>query len=109
MDAYEAKNQELVTENADLRTLLRSMQVSSNIFRNYSALFVRYAKFSGHVSLFIYLKLICFVLLQEVTFLNEKCCILFVKGPVVHRDLKPRFVHLHSEHLAFLSLVHIYM
>lgn len=27
MDAYEAKNQELMTENADLRALLRSMQV----------------------------------------------------------------------------------
>jgi serine/threonine protein kinase len=28
----------------------------------------------------------------------------FCQGTVVHRDLKPRFVHLHSEHLAFLSL-----
>lgn len=27
VDAYEAKNQELVSENADLRALLRSMQV----------------------------------------------------------------------------------
>lgn len=27
MDTYEAKNQELVAENADLRALLRSMQV----------------------------------------------------------------------------------
>jgi hypothetical protein len=27
VDAYEAKNQELMTENADLRALLRSMQV----------------------------------------------------------------------------------
>ena len=27
VDAYEAKNQELVAENADLRALLRSMQV----------------------------------------------------------------------------------
>ena len=29
MDAYEAKNQELAAENADLRALLRSMQVHS--------------------------------------------------------------------------------
>ncbi|PWA84054.1 afadin/alpha-actinin-binding protein [Artemisia annua] len=49
VDAYEAKNQELVAENADLRALLRSMQA-------------------------------------KVTFLNEKCCILFVKGPVDMRD-----------------------
>jgi hypothetical protein len=27
VDAYESKNQELMTENADLRALLRSMQV----------------------------------------------------------------------------------
>ena len=27
MDAYEAKNQELMAENTDLRALLRSMQV----------------------------------------------------------------------------------
>lgn len=29
MDAYEVKNQELIAENADLRALLRSMQVGS--------------------------------------------------------------------------------
>lgn len=30
VDAYEAKNQELVAENTDLRALLRSMQVYVN-------------------------------------------------------------------------------
>ncbi|GJS09125.1 afadin- and alpha-actinin-binding protein [Tanacetum coccineum] len=34
VDAYEAKNQELVTENADLRALLRSMQVDMRDFLN---------------------------------------------------------------------------
>ncbi|XAR51170.1 hypothetical protein NMG60_11005725 [Bertholletia excelsa] len=34
MDAYEAKNQELVAENADLRALLRSMQVDMRDFLN---------------------------------------------------------------------------
>jgi len=29
VDAYEAKNQELMAENTDLRALLRSMQVGS--------------------------------------------------------------------------------
>jgi len=29
VDAYEVKNQELIAENADLRALLRSMQVGS--------------------------------------------------------------------------------
>lgn len=31
VDAYEAKNQELMAENADLRALLRSMQVYDSI------------------------------------------------------------------------------
>ncbi|CAA0809724.1 Afadin/alpha-actinin-binding protein [Striga hermonthica] len=34
VDAYEAKNQELVAENADLRALLRSMQVDMREFLN---------------------------------------------------------------------------
>ncbi|KAM7469288.1 hypothetical protein LguiA_007471 [Lonicera macranthoides] len=34
VDAYEAKNQELVAENADLRALLRSMQVDMRDFLN---------------------------------------------------------------------------
>ncbi|KAK9076813.1 hypothetical protein SSX86_005147 [Deinandra increscens subsp. villosa] len=34
VDAYEAKNQELVTENSDLRALLRSMQVDMRDFLN---------------------------------------------------------------------------
>ncbi|KAL2231999.1 UNVERIFIED_CONTAM: UDP-glycosyltransferase 74E2, partial [Sesamum indicum] len=34
VDAYEAKNQELVAENADLRALLRSMQVDMRAFLN---------------------------------------------------------------------------
>ncbi|KAI8565824.1 hypothetical protein RHMOL_Rhmol03G0291400 [Rhododendron molle] len=34
VDAYEAKNQELVSENADLRALLRSMQVDMRDFLN---------------------------------------------------------------------------
>ncbi|KAM0014146.1 hypothetical protein Hdeb2414_s0037g00732401 [Helianthus debilis subsp. tardiflorus] len=34
VDAYEAKNQELVTENSDLRALLRSMQVDMREFLN---------------------------------------------------------------------------
>ncbi|EEF29293.1 Afadin- and alpha-actinin-binding protein, putative [Ricinus communis] len=34
VDAYEAKNQELMTENADLRALLRSMQVDMRDFFN---------------------------------------------------------------------------
>ncbi|PIN08609.1 hypothetical protein CDL12_18810 [Handroanthus impetiginosus] len=34
VDAYEAKNQELVSENADLRALLRSMQVDMREFLN---------------------------------------------------------------------------
>ncbi|KAI3518423.1 hypothetical protein L1887_07160 [Cichorium endivia] len=34
VDAYEEKNQELVTENADLRALLRSMQVDMRDFLN---------------------------------------------------------------------------
>ncbi|KAJ9550814.1 hypothetical protein OSB04_014859 [Centaurea solstitialis] len=36
VDAYEAKNQELVAENADLRALLRSMQVDMRDFLNAS-------------------------------------------------------------------------
>lgn len=31
MDAYEVKNQELAAENADLRALLRSMQVNDSL------------------------------------------------------------------------------
>ncbi|XP_050219606.1 uncharacterized protein LOC126669996 isoform X2 [Mercurialis annua] len=34
VDAYESKNQELITENADLRALLRSMQVDMRDFFN---------------------------------------------------------------------------
>ncbi|KAK4392608.1 Afadin- and alpha-actinin-binding protein B [Sesamum angolense] len=42
VDAYEAKNQELVAENADLRALLRSMQLKQILVMGYSPLlFVR--------------------------------------------------------------------
>lgn len=57
MDTYEAKNQELIAENADLKALLRSMQVmliTIEVLPLLSTLWVHDSQFSLGVHSFLW-------------------------------------------------------